>query len=134
MVRDVILWQIGNGKSVDFLWDKWVKDLGALINVCTQLEIIPDSHVPVVDFVSPSGDWNWTILKKVLPPTTILVIASYKSPMDADIEDFMGWEHDKKSCFSVTYSINCGVQDGTHQGIWKHIWHIPMMCRWEQQI
>lgn len=47
MVRDGVLWNIGNGKSVGFWRYNWIKDWGPLINSFTQPKGILKEHVPV---------------------------------------------------------------------------------------
>ncbi|MBA0722073.1 hypothetical protein Golax_009555 [Gossypium laxum] len=91
MVRDGVIWNIGNGASVDFWRDNWIKDWGPLINSCTKPKCIPKQHVPLKDFVSPSGDWNWPILNSVLPRPTILSISAYKPPSVHDRVDSARW-------------------------------------------
>ncbi|KAK5834216.1 hypothetical protein PVK06_018090 [Gossypium arboreum] len=126
MVRDSVIWNIENGASVDIWRDNWIKDWGPLINSCTKPKCILKQHVPVKDFVSPSGDWNWPIFNSVLPRPIILSISAYKPPSVHDPVDSIGWVHDKKGVFSVksAYATNCGMELSKSDGIWHQIWHI----------
>ncbi|KAH1046191.1 hypothetical protein J1N35_036975 [Gossypium stocksii] len=55
-VQENVVWNVGKGLDSDFWRDARVKEWGPLIDVCTQPEIVPIEHVPVMEMVLPSGD------------------------------------------------------------------------------
>lgn len=89
-------------------------------------EGIPFYHVPVKDMITPSGEWNWTVFKSNLPLPLLLSISAYKPPSTCDMDDFVGWKHEKKCVFSVrtAYSISCGVGMAKSGRFWHQIWHL----------
>ncbi|PPD88682.1 hypothetical protein GOBAR_DD14382 [Gossypium barbadense] len=106
--------------------DKWFKDWGPLIDICTHPEYIPDEHILVKDMVMPSGVCNWLVLNSILPPPVILSISAYKPPSIHNVDDFLGWIHYKKGYFSVksAYAATFGVERARSDKIWHQIWHI----------
>lgn len=99
-VREGVIWNIGNGVNVDFWRDKWVKDWGPLLDICTHPEYILDKHIPVKDMVTPSGEWNWSVISSILPSQAILSISAYKPPSTHDVDDFVGGYMIRRDCFS----------------------------------
>ncbi|KAA3463072.1 hypothetical protein EPI10_029498 [Gossypium australe] len=69
-------------------------------------------HVPVKNIVIPNGKWNWSAVSLALSTQDLLSISSYKPPSVFDVDDFIGWRHEKRSTFFVRfdYSTNCKME------------------------
>ncbi|PPS10165.1 hypothetical protein GOBAR_AA10477 [Gossypium barbadense] len=104
--------EFGYGSYMDFWRDYWVKDWGPLINVCTQSEKVPTEHVPFQNMVKLSGEWNWSAISSALLSQVLLSISTYNAPSVFDVDNFIGWWHEKRSTFSIcsAYSTNCGME------------------------
>ncbi|KAG8493837.1 hypothetical protein CXB51_011156 [Gossypium anomalum] len=105
-----------------FLEKLLVKDWGPLINMCTQSENVPTEHVPVKNMVMLSGEWNWSAISLVLPSQVLLSISAYKPPLAQDVDDFIGWRHEKRSAFFVhsAYSTNYRIEMARKGSIWHN--------------
>ena len=75
VIKEGVIWRVGNGGKVRFWLDKWLIDcpLIHLVSGDIPLERLRD----LVDYYWTSkNDWNWSLLVPLLPPEIILVLKS----------------------------------------------------------
>lgn len=72
-------------------WDvgSWIPRLPSLDHILT----VPtdQAHACVANYVSLSGEWNWVMLKYLLPHDVLLHIAAILPPQQNQDDDFILW-------------------------------------------
>ncbi|KAE8675071.1 hypothetical protein F3Y22_tig00111701pilonHSYRG00075 [Hibiscus syriacus] len=61
-------------------------------------------------FVSTEGEWNWELLQDRLPDMVCLVLAAARPPLCNAGSNVVGWNQDKKRCFTVSSAYNTRMQ------------------------
>ncbi|KAK8713067.1 hypothetical protein V6N13_148294 [Hibiscus sabdariffa] len=107
-ISENLVWNIGNGRQVDFWYANWIADLGPLFNHLVTERFIPDC-VSVASMVTMEGEWNWNAFQRHLPTHVLLRIAIIKSPMPSFATDSIGWKLHDDQQFSVksAYEFLC---------------------------
>ncbi|KAK8664047.1 hypothetical protein V6N13_083850 [Hibiscus sabdariffa] len=74
-----IIWRVGHGKDIDFWWDKWVPDVGALHLHVPSYQVCP-TGVTVADMATGDGEWRWEAFQHMVPNFVLARIAAIKGP------------------------------------------------------
>ncbi|CAN1841320.1 Putative ribonuclease H protein At1g65750 [Linum perenne] len=115
---------IRNGASTLFWQHKWL-DSGVRLSDLASLPL-DDSELErtVAGATTDQGDWNWTLLKELLPPHCLEQIAGMDAPENNDADDEMIWGPDPKGKFSIAsaYEILAANQSETEEYLWKIVW------------
>ncbi|KAK8491406.1 hypothetical protein V6N11_073732 [Hibiscus sabdariffa] len=86
-VNQGIVWNLGNGDSIDFWDDPWLVDIGLLIEFvsdCVAANIIPCS---VASMVGIDGEWKWNLFDDLLLAHVLLWIVAVKLPLRSTFVD-----------------------------------------------
>lgn len=118
-----IIWKIGNGRDINFWFDKWVPNKGALFNVALAGNNVIDTTLYLPDFITASGAWNIDAIKDTLPSSIVHEITAIPPPMEEDGADSIGWSGTTDANFTTksAYNLLCQSQTAT-QGDWPCIW------------
>ncbi|GMJ00023.1 hypothetical protein HRI_003671500 [Hibiscus trionum] len=88
-LRQNIVWNVGDGKLIDFWNDAWVSSFGPLVH-----HVSPGSgnidRGTVKDMVDEGGQWKWGELAGRLPETVLQGLAATKPPIDIGVPDYPG--------------------------------------------
>lgn len=126
-VRDSTIWRIGNGLSIRFWSDRWVPGHDQLsLHACISLSNV-ECERKLIDFITPSGDWNYELFVNFLPPLTVDVIRGLIPPCHSSIDDYPAWKHTYNGSFSVrsAYHSLIHVEPPLQQINWKILWKWP---------
>lgn len=122
LLRQGLIWRIGNGASVFFWTDHW-SDCGLLADKALDPSMV-DNELLVQDFWI-DNDWDITLLYACLPPEVVEKILCTPTSRCSQ-NDKLIWKHTPNGTFSVK-SAYFSSFDHTNMphGKWKSIWSLP---------
>ncbi|KAE8689424.1 hypothetical protein F3Y22_tig00110940pilonHSYRG00583 [Hibiscus syriacus] len=89
-VRQSLVWNIGNGQSVEFWRDSWLSNVGPLnMFVANQLERDELLRRTVTSMVDSNGHWQWELIIDFVPSNITQRLAATMPPTRKDIRDWM---------------------------------------------
>ncbi|KAF7838438.1 ribonuclease H [Senna tora] len=77
---DHLAWNLGDGKQICYWQDKWIKDMGKLIDHVHTPPPMEDRLKCVHNFITPSGGWNWQLISPYIPNSVRKKIAALVPP------------------------------------------------------
>lgn len=98
-VEEGISWIINNGQTVRFWQDPWVPDCGILNDHVLHEIPAADWHLLVSAFAI-QNDWNWHLLKNMLPGPVCSHIVGIRPPLAGD-DDVPVWKYSNYGLFSI---------------------------------
>jgi hypothetical protein len=116
-----IVWQLGNGNSINFWMDKWTPSGSSLLLNATNN--IVDITLLIKDVLIVKGQWDLNFLNTHLDPNTVSQIITIPTPMWVDGSDTIGWRGTNTRHFTVQSAYE--LQQGDVQqidGDWEKIW------------
>ncbi|KAF7829553.1 ribonuclease H [Senna tora] len=123
-VQEGLVWRMGDGRKVRFWSDAWLPNGNALCTYALSPLSEFDLSRVAADFVSASGDWEWSKFDFLLPNEVCNMIAAVPPPSNVVRGDHLAWKHSKDGSFSTKsayHAISHGdVQDG-HR-FWNLLW------------
>ncbi|KAL4326271.1 hypothetical protein GQ457_11G005490 [Hibiscus cannabinus] len=144
-IRDIIYWNVCDGRTIDFWYDVWVDEHGPLIQFCLVDGVPHGTHV--IDMRNELGGWDWIVLSAMLPDFCLRKIAAIQPPSDDLGSDSIGWRWDSKRIFTSksAYSLLVQHPGGSPNIIWKCIWSLQVQhpggshniiwkCIWSLQV
>ncbi|CAJ2634326.1 unnamed protein product [Trifolium pratense] len=115
------VWQLGDGKNINFWLDKWAPCGSSLMLNATQQFV--DTTLTVKDVVTINGHWNIDFIKAHLPPDKANQVLAIPAPMEADGPDSLGWKGTSTRHFTVQSAYEHQCQNLNHiEGDWQKIW------------
>jgi hypothetical protein len=93
------VWQLRDGKSINFWMDKWAPNRTFLMQAATNLTI--NSTLNVKDVLTIEGKWNLNFLKNNLPLNIVNQLVALLQPRDTDCPDIVGWRGTNIHHFTV---------------------------------
>ncbi|KAK8631589.1 hypothetical protein V6N13_028372 [Hibiscus sabdariffa] len=105
-VRDNLVWNVSNGRLVDFWYDAWIPELGPLVNHLVSNRFVPDKVV-VASMVNAHGEWIWDQFRHWLSIHVLLHIVASKCPSPMYPEDSLGWGQRPDRQFSTFLWLAC---------------------------
>ncbi|KAK8606790.1 hypothetical protein V6N13_052547 [Hibiscus sabdariffa] len=94
------MWNVGDGKSVDFWRDHWIQGTGPLINYVSNRHANSLTPILVADMVDAAGSWHWSRLENMLPHSILLRLAAIKPSLLSVPGDGFGWRWTESTGFS----------------------------------
>lgn len=125
------LWRIGDGATIRFWSDPWLRDTGPL-KLLSFADIPADElNRPLKDFMDNNGDWNWSLFRHLLPTNLLSQIALSQSSTTVDEPDTCTWSLNTNGAFSVSSAYQAKLEDAwnDHDVIWEWIWKWPGIQR-----
>ncbi|CAJ2637065.1 unnamed protein product [Trifolium pratense] len=119
--QENMVWQLGDGNTINFWLDKWIPDGTSLINSSSQTII--DTTLNVRDILNPEGDWNQSYLNENLTTSMTYQILAIPPPNELDGRDMIGWGGTNTKHFTIQSAYN--IQRGhihSIEGEWQAIW------------
>ncbi|MBA0686233.1 hypothetical protein Goari_013845 [Gossypium aridum] len=122
--RKNLYWSLGNGRSVSFIQDVWIVDLGPL-HEHLYSNVVILAHLKVADFVDPDGCWKWSKLRHYFSSEILDYIVVCHPPNDTLGNDTCLWRPNVNGRFSIKAAYKSIVQfDVSHVNTrWKEIWN-----------
>ncbi|XP_061338861.1 uncharacterized protein LOC133285627 [Gastrolobium bilobum] len=123
-----LIWDVGDGSSVNFWEDKWL-DHGE--NLASKAIVpIPQTIIgrKVREYVDSDGSWNHRELYSLLPQNCIQSIRSLLPPYDTNGPDRLSWSLDGSGRVTIKLLYNAILnydrEDYHNNEIWSVIWKI----------
>lgn len=113
LLRQGIIWRIGNGESTHFWTDNW-SSIGILSNLAIDPSMI-DEDLLVQNFWV-ENEWDSIMLYACLPAEIVERILCIPISNSRMIFDKPIWQYTPTGKFSV---------NSAYHGKWKHIWRFP---------
>ncbi|KAE8689105.1 hypothetical protein F3Y22_tig00110943pilonHSYRG00004 [Hibiscus syriacus] len=113
-VRQSLVWNIGNGQSVEFWRDSWLSNVGPLnMFVANQLERDELLRRTVTSMVDSNGHWQWELIIDFVPSNITQRLAATMPPQQGSKNDVPGWKWNIDRCFLVksAYEMRQGTLD-----------------------
>jgi hypothetical protein len=111
LLKEGMIWRIGNGRSVRIWRDNWLPRL-------EELKVVSDKGrsrlVRVSSFIDDQGHWDEGLIHRTFLPIDTKVILKIKLS-ERRPEDFLAWQHERNGCFSVRSAYRLGLRL-SHQG------------------
>lgn len=100
LLRDNLIWSVGDGKSIWVWHDSWIPHIAPLFKVITSTwSLEPDCYLE--DMVTPDGAWNLDLFRIWVIEDIILLLVSIPLPhLDAG-SDRISWLPSSKGDFSI---------------------------------
>ncbi|CAJ2657953.1 unnamed protein product [Trifolium pratense] len=116
-----IVWQLGDGNSINFWMDKWTPN-GSPLMINATNNII-DTTLLVKDVLTTEGHWDLNFLHTHLNPNIVSQIMAIPAPIGTDGDDTIGWKGTNTHHFTVksAYDLQHG-NDNHINGDWNKIW------------
>ncbi|KAH1090779.1 hypothetical protein J1N35_018036 [Gossypium stocksii] len=123
LLRENLIWSIGDGSSIRSWTDAWIPEVGPLLPYAPVLS----SHnleCSLRDWVLPDGTWNLDLVRLWLPEDIIARIVSIPPPHPGGGIDRIIWARSGSGSFSVrsTYWTLKESSWGPSDDAWKPIW------------
>jgi mannosylglycoprotein endo-beta-mannosidase len=123
-------WSIGDGSRVKFWSDKWIDGNTRF----SELEInIPEAsrHWMVKDVVLPNGEWNFNMIRNMVPNFVIQKMHAIVPPHENQGEDVQLWPGTSMGEFTVAvaYQALTGATTNENDMNWTKIWKIDSIER-----
>ncbi|KAK8659866.1 hypothetical protein V6N13_030058 [Hibiscus sabdariffa] len=94
-----LVWNVGDGCSIDFWLESWVGDLGLMVLRRNDVDTVQVCHTQVAAMVALVGGWAWTKFQDFLPSTVLLSIVAVKPPSTV-VPNTIGWSGDSRCVFT----------------------------------
>ncbi|KAK5835475.1 hypothetical protein PVK06_011164 [Gossypium arboreum] len=122
LIRENLLWSVGNGRKINCWKDSWVPKVGPLSKkiVCTTNL---DMDCPLSDMVTENGDWNLDFFRLWLSEDIIQKIVRIPPPQSNSGSDIIIWEETTSGAFTVKSTYNKLREDSWH--IKEDVWKLP---------
>ncbi|KAK9028235.1 hypothetical protein V6N11_068045 [Hibiscus sabdariffa] len=122
MVKENIVWQLGDGRRVQFWKDCWLASEGPLLSRTVDDRTPPCPDALVADMVDGHGQWRWDLLDQTLPCELLLRITAVKPPLGISY-DVPGWAAGTNNEFTVRSEgvVSRGVFYGPFERVWRVI-------------
>ncbi|CAJ2630361.1 unnamed protein product [Trifolium pratense] len=116
-----IVWQLGDGNSINFWMDKWTPN-GSPLMINATNNII-DTTLLVKDVLTTEGHWDLNFLHTHLNPNIVSQIMAIPAPIGTDGDDTIGWKGTNTHHFTIksAYDLQHG-NDNHINGDWNKIW------------
>ncbi|XP_061367553.1 uncharacterized protein LOC133310607 [Gastrolobium bilobum] len=101
VMEDNLVWEIGNGKEVNFWKDNWLSGSIILENFVVNEVIQQLENLKVADVINQTSEWDFNKLNSWLPLNIVKVIRSVLPPMVEDGTDKRIWEIQKSHSVSM---------------------------------
>ncbi|KAF2306076.1 hypothetical protein GH714_011197 [Hevea brasiliensis] len=119
-----VQWSIGNGRKARFWLDCWVAEGIFLQEVAN--DFIPQDwlHQTVDFFVTPSGDWNWSMFSYLIPEQYILLINAILPPHQSYDSDSVLWGSSPDGSFTLKSAYALIRKDfaSDNATVWRSVW------------
>ncbi|PPR80245.1 hypothetical protein GOBAR_AA40471 [Gossypium barbadense] len=112
-VINSIMWSIGDGRTVSFWNDPWVKDVGPLQTHHIDRGCI-DETLRVCDLITFDESWNWQQLEMLLPRSVIGCIAAVLPPSQRNMSTPVDGSKVGKSTCHKEERVKNGMVDDAH--------------------
>ncbi|KAK9006390.1 hypothetical protein V6N11_035431 [Hibiscus sabdariffa] len=101
--RSNISWCVSDGSLVDVWQDIWVPSVGRL---CDQVldSTAPLRYLTFLDFMTPSGSWNLSLLSSIFPVSVAHRILSIRCLSPDGVSNFCRWRWDDWFTISSAYA------------------------------
>jgi hypothetical protein len=131
LMKEGIVWRIGDGSNVNIWTDSWLARNGALKPITPRMQCI---YTKVNELIDPTtGQWDVQLVTEIFWKIDADVILA--TPIRDDFEDFIAWHYDAKGIFSVksAYKLYVQARDGPQQSTsgdlantlqWENIWKL----------
>ena len=134
MLKEGIVWRIGNGTSVNIWSDPWIpRDISRRIITPRRGSLLRT----VAELINPiTGTWDEQLVKETFWDEDANIILAL--PISQDIDDFPAWHPDPKGVFSVKSAYTLGIRIRDHHNgadastsngeascfDWKRVWRM----------
>ncbi|XP_061350483.1 uncharacterized protein LOC133295655 [Gastrolobium bilobum] len=85
--RDWLIWEVGDGKSISFWYDRWFPQASRLQECATRSISSREADVKVAGMVKHNGEWDLASMSEFLPADIVDSFRSVLPPSDADGSD-----------------------------------------------
>jgi ribonuclease HI len=125
-------WNIGDGSQINFWTDKWIDGQLRLIDVGVN---VPQENRDwkLKDIVNNREEWNFDMIRNILPPDILLKMHAILPPTLRDGVDRLIWPGNNSGKFTVKAAYaaiaNSNNQVIEDNKVWDQIWHLSVMER-----
>jgi hypothetical protein len=127
LLKEGLVWRIGNGKQVKMWSDPWIPRQGSRIPITPRHQNLLTRVQELIDPIT--GDWDKVLVRNTFWDVDASEIL--KIPIRDDFDDYPAWHFDEKGIFSVKsayhlcMSIFCSEANGSGSDeetrMWKQI-------------
>lgn len=130
LLRKGLRFRLGNGEKIAMFDDPWIPKENTFKPICINRNFWNEK---VVDFISPSGDWNIMKLEQAVLSCDVEEIR--KIPINKNLEDRMIWHYDKLGKYTVKSGYKLFIKekiDGISPSsnimskVWNSIWNLKV--------
>ncbi|CAN1144211.1 Putative ribonuclease H protein At1g65750 [Linum perenne] len=113
-----------NGRGTLFWTSRWIDSGERLIDFILPGAPDPDFEASAADFCTPSGKWNFPLLRTLLPEDLVLQIAGLSPPEAHRGDDATAWGLEKDGRFRIRSAYDLlGEQEGRRRDVdWELVW------------
>jgi hypothetical protein len=141
LLKEGLIWQIGDGANVNIWSDPWLARDGALKPITPRGQCV---FTKVNELINPiTGQWDEVLVRDNFLQIDVETILA--TPIREDFEDFFAWHYESKGIFTVKSAYKLYVQnrDGPQQSSslssaesfqWEKIWKLTCTPKIKQFI
>jgi hypothetical protein len=133
LLKEGLVWRIGNGEQVKMWSDPWIPRQGSRIPITPRHQNLLTRVQELIDPIT--GDWDEVLVRNTFWDVDASEIL--KIPIRDDFDDYPAWHVDEKGLFSVKsayhlyMSIFCSEANGSgsdeEMRMWKQIWSLEVV-------
>ncbi|KAK9089104.1 hypothetical protein Scep_028186 [Stephania cephalantha] len=102
LFKEGLTWRTGDERLVNSWTDAWLEGSGKLLVFSTITLSDKELSGKVYYFTNLSGGWDFTRIRRVLPPDICEMIRSVPPPNNSNKENRITWMHQKSGFFLVS--------------------------------